>query len=74
MIKLAMISIQKEIREKKIPAAMLIQVHDELVFEVLSASAESAKNRIVELMADAIPLNVPVKVDAEIGPNWLETK
>jgi len=73
MIKLAMVHIADEIRNGNIPARMLIQVHDELVFETPRATANETLARIVELMSTAIPLSVPVKVDAACGDNWLET-
>jgi len=74
MIKLAMIHIYNGIRQGQIRAKLLIQVHDELVFEVAKAEVEPAKTKIVELMSNALPLSVPVKVDAAYGENWLESK
>jgi DNA polymerase-1 len=74
MIKLAMNHIADEIRRGKIPAKMLIQVHDELVFETPRQTADATLARIVELMSSALPLSVPVKVDAACGENWLESK
>ncbi len=76
MIKLAMINIHRDIRAGNIPAdvKLLIQVHDELVFEVPKPHADAALEKIVRLMAAALPLTVPVKVDAACGENWLESK
>jgi DNA polymerase-1 len=74
MIKLAMINIQNEIRTGQIHAKMLIQVHDELVFETPRSTAEATLARVVELMTTALPLTVPIKVDAACGDNWLESK
>lgn len=72
MIKRAMLNIDRRILEEKRPARMLIQVHDELVFEVPKEHAEREADMIAEEMAGAIELNVPVKVDVATGPNWLD--
>jgi DNA polymerase-1 len=74
MIKIAMINIADEIRRGLIPAKMLIQVHDELVFETPRSGAEETLAKIVALMSSAMKLDVPVKVDAACGDNWLESK
>jgi len=74
MIKIAMINIHRDIRAGIIPAKLLIQVHDELGFEVPKSQEQLAKEKIVPLMCNALPLNVPVKVDAACGENWLEGK
>jgi DNA polymerase I len=71
MIKIAMINIHREIRAD---VKLLIQVHDELVFEVPKPHADAALEKIVHLMSTALPLSVPVKVDAACGENWLESK
>ncbi len=72
MIKKAMIDIDRCIRTEKRPARMLIQVHDELVFEVPRKDVEQEAAMVAERMADAIKLDVPVKVDVAWGPNWLD--
>lgn len=74
MIKIAMINIQRGIKAGSVPAKLLIQVHDELVFEIAKANTERAMHKIVPLMCEALPLRVPVKVDAACGENWLESK
>ena len=53
---------------------MLLQIHDELVFESPEPSAESAKDLIVERMEAAMELSVPLKADAGISTNWFEAK
>jgi DNA polymerase I len=53
---------------------MLIQVHDELVLETPKAHADAGAAAVVEEMQGAMPLRVPLKVDAALGPNWLEGK
>ena len=71
MIKLAMISIAELLKDKG--TRMVLQVHDELLFEVPKGE-ESILPSLQEAMSNALPLNVPVEVDVGIGPNWLETK
>ena len=72
LIKVAMIRIEKRIREERRPARMLLQVHDELVFESPTSAAAEEAAMIREEMAQAIPLDVPVKVDVAWGRNWLD--
>ncbi len=74
LIKLAMINIHKEIRNERIPAKMLIQVHDELVFESPKSEIEQTSEQICSLMSSAMKLKVPLKVDAAWGESWLEGK
>jgi len=74
LIKRAMIDIHREIKSQKLPARMLIQVHDELVFEVPKSDIEPLTAMIREKMATAIPLDVPIVVDIGTGDNWLEAK
>ncbi|MDP2209577.1 MAG: DNA polymerase I [Bacteroidota bacterium] len=70
MIKLAMIRIHRRISNKQI--RMLLQVHDELVFEVQNSFMEDAKILIVEEMKNALPLNVPLEIEVGSGKNWFE--
>ena len=74
MIKLAMIRIQKEFKAKKFKSKMLLQVHDELVFDVLKEELETVKPVILDCMQHAMKLPNDVPTDAEIGSgtNWLE--
>jgi len=74
MIKLAMIRIQKQFAEKKFRSKMLLQVHDELVFDVLKEELEMVKPVILDCMQHAMKLPNDVPTDAEIGAgtNWLE--
>jgi DNA polymerase-1 len=53
---------------------MLLQIHDELLFEIPEQYVESERDMVVAEMSGAIELAVPLKVDAGIGPNWLEAK
>lgn len=72
MIKLAMIRIHNRLKEEGIRAKMLLQVHDELVFEVAKNEEQRTSNFIVEEMKNALPLSVPIEVEVGSGKNWLE--
>ncbi|MBN1408126.1 MAG: DNA polymerase I [Calditrichaceae bacterium] len=72
LIKKAMIEVQDYIENKNLDAVMLLQVHDELVFEVNDHQAEKIIVKIKEIMENAVKLDVPVIVDCGIGNNWLE--
>jgi len=72
IIKLAMISIQKEIRSGKWKSRMLLQVHDELVFDVPKLELEAFKIVVKEKMENAFKIDVPLIVDVGVGTNWLE--
>ena len=72
MIKIAMISIEKEIVEQKLKSKMIMQVHDELVFEICETEKDLMEKLIREKMEDAIKLSVPAKVDMGCGNNWEE--
>lgn len=72
LIKIAMINIQQDIVEKGITGKMIMQVHDELVFDVPKEEVEQLSSIITERMKNAIELQVPIEVEAGIGNNWLE--
>ncbi|GAA5134513.1 DNA polymerase I [Prosthecobacter algae] len=73
MIKLAMINVDKAIEQAGLKTRMLLQVHDELLFEVPEAEVEQAKAIILAEMSNALPLgDVPVGVEAGTGNNWLQ--
>ena len=72
IIKRAMIDVQAWLDSKKPPATMIMQVHDELVFELAADQADELKADICELMTSAADLRVPLVVDAERGANWDE--
>jgi DNA polymerase-1 len=72
MIKIAMINIHKKFREQNIQSKMTLQVHDELVFDVLNNELEIVKPIIADCMVNAIKLNVPIEVEIGVGQNWLE--
>ena len=72
MIKMAMINIYNELKNNNFKTKMLLQVHDELVFDVYKPELEMVKPIIEKLMREALPLNVPVEVGIGVGHNWLE--
>ena len=72
MIKLAMISIQHELKKRKFRTKMLLQVHDELIFDVPNDEIEKVKPVIEKCMREALPLKVPVEVGMGTGRNWLD--
>lgn len=72
MIKLAMINVYNALEKKKFKSKMILQVHDELVLDVHKNELDDIIPLVVELMENAMPLNVPVKVEYGTGENWLE--
>ena len=72
LIKVAMIRIWRQFKNRRLSAKMIMQVHDELVFEVPKAEVEEVKQVVRQEMENAIQLQVPVKVDIGVGANWLE--
>ena len=75
LIKLAMRELDRRLREDGAPdAQMIIQVHDELVFDVAERDADAALALVRREMTGAMDLDVPLVVDAAVGPNWVESK
>ena len=72
IIKLAMIKIQNKIAERDFKSKMLVQVHDELVFEVHKNELEKMKSLIKNEMENVYQLGIPLKVDMDVGLNWFE--
>lgn len=73
MIKVAMINIHKAFQENNLKSKMILQVHDELVFDVHKSEVEKVKEIILAKMPNAIPgLKVPIEVGIGVGQNWLE--
>lgn len=71
MIKIAMINIHQWMKAEKLKSKMIMQVHDELVFDVHKSELEIMKKKVPELMMDAIKLDVPMDVEVGVGENWL---
>lgn len=72
IIKLAMIRMHRMLADTRLQARMLLQVHDEIVLEVPDAEIDVAERIVREAMEEAFELRVPLKVDVEVGPNWLD--
>ena len=72
IIKLAMINIHHRLKNESWKSKMLLQVHDELVFDVPNAEVEDLTTMVKEEMENAYSLDVPLVVDVGIGKNWLE--
>ncbi|MCA1798827.1 MAG: DNA polymerase I [Xanthomonadaceae bacterium] len=72
IIKRAMIEVDRWLTDERPDCRMIMQVHDELVFEVAADEAESLRPRICQIMEQAATLSVPLRVDAGIGKNWDE--
>ncbi len=70
IMKLAMIRVHRRLEEEKLQAKMLLQVHDELVFEVPQEELEAIKEVVFDEMPAALELDVTLKVDAKWGPTW----
>ena len=76
LIKIAMLEIDKFLNNTN-ECAMLLQIHDELIFEVKKEKTKEYAKKIINIMENAtndVKLKVPIKVDAEVGNNWGETK
>jgi DNA polymerase-1 len=72
IIKRAMIAVHAWLQSQRVDARMIMQVHDELVFEVARKEIDKVTTRVTELMAGAADLSVPLKVDVGVGKNWDE--
>lgn len=74
ILKKAMVEIYTEFKKRNLKSKMLIQVHDELVFNVLNTELEEVKTIVRNIMENTFKLKVPLKVDIEVGSNWYEAK
>jgi DNA polymerase-1 len=72
IIKIAMVKIHEIMKTEKYASKMILQVHDELIFEVVPAELEKLKELVVHEMTNAVKLDIPLKVDSGTGNNWLE--
>ncbi len=72
LIKIAMINIHRRLKQAGMQTKMILQVHDELAFEVPKTELEQARELITQEMEQALKLSVPIKVDIGVGSNWLE--
>ena len=72
IIKVAMIRIEDWIQKQKLQSRMILQVHDELVFDVHKDELDILKPQVESLMKEALPLEVPMEIEIGVGQNWLE--
>jgi DNA polymerase-1 len=72
IIKIAMVNIYNRLLSEKMKAKMILQVHDELIFEVLPEELEQLKEIVISEMSGAARLDVPLMVEWGTGKNWLE--
>jgi DNA polymerase-1 len=69
-----MINIYRRMKREGLRSRMLLQVHDELVFEAPPEEVQCLARLVTEEMEGAMTLNVPLKADLAVGPNWLDTE
>ena len=74
IIKLAMVNFANEVKETDFHAQLLLQVHDELIFEVPKEEVEAFEKFIEKIMDNAIELDVPLKVESSYGQTWYDAK
>ena len=74
ILKKAMVEIYREFDKRNLKSKMLIQVHDELVFNVLDDEIDEVSEIVRDIMENTFKIDVPLKVDIEIGNNWYEAK
>ena len=74
IIKKAMIDVYKYFKENKLKSTMILQIHDELVFNVVKEEKEKVTEIVTRLMENAYNLDVPLKVEVEFGDNWYNAK
>jgi DNA polymerase-1 len=72
MIKLAMVNIHRELERQKLQTRMLLQVHDELVFDLFQPEEKALREIVEQKMKTAIPMDVRIDVEIGVGDNWLE--
>lgn len=74
IIKIAMIRMKEEIKQRQLQARMLLQIHDELVFEAPAEEIPVLQKLVPQVMDSAVQLNVPLKVESKIGDTWYDLK
>ncbi len=72
IIKIASVNLHREMEKRGLKSKMILQVHDELVFEVPPEEMELMKKLVTEMMPQALKLSVPLKIDIKVGKNWAE--
>ena len=74
IIKMAMVKVYKELRQRKLKSKLILQIHDELIIETHRDEVDEVKELLKDIMEKAIVLDVPLLVDLEVGASWYETK
>ena len=74
IIKIAMIKMQAELTKRNLKAKMLLQVHDELIFEAPQTEISILEELVPQIMDSAVDLDVPLKVESGHGQTWFDTK
>ena len=74
ILKKAMIEIDEAFTKEKLESTMLLQVHDELIFNVKNDEVDKVKKIVKDIMENTIKLSVPLEVDIETGTNWYDAK
>jgi DNA polymerase-1 len=74
IVKIAMIRVAEALRREKLETKMIMQVHDELLFEAPESEVKAASDIIVREMENAATLDVPLVVEIGVGDNWMDTK
>ena len=72
MIKIAMVNLDAAMKKAGFQSKMLLQVHDELVFDALKSELDDLQPLVIQEMQNAMKMTVPIVVEAGIGTNWLE--
>ena len=72
MIKVAMINVFAAMQKRNLKSKMILQVHDELIFDCPKEEVDELNKLVIEEMQNALPLDVPLVVDSNTGSNWLE--
>ena len=74
ILKKAMIEIDEAFVKENIKSTMLLQVHDELIFNVINSELDKVKEIVKNIMENTIKISVPLEVDIECGTNWYDAK
>ena len=74
IIKLAMVRVHKRLKDEKLSARLILQVHDELIIETPKEECEVVKKLLSEEMENAVKLRVPLRADTASGSSWYEAK
>ena len=74
IMKIAMVKIYNKIQEENLKSKMILQVHDEVIFDCLNEEKDKIKEIVTDIMENCVKLSVPFKVSGDFGTDWYETK